>query len=396
MNLLGLRVSVTPWSVDRADERGVALVGVLLLLMMMSALAAALGVSGHTETLVARNHQSATQARAAAEAGLNHAVEVVTTYIFQWSSHPEGYANADAAVDGLLGNTGLLTPEGLTVGATYTLAGAVNTSYQAFVMDEDDPARGTDATTLPDAAPADQEDGVATTDNNRALIVRAVGTSLNNTVVTLEVHIGPIDLPAIVTNGDFTISGNATIAGTEGDVHSNGSLTISGGSATITGDASASGALNCASPCSQVAGDETAGAIPLPVPAVRASEYRMYADYLLNSSGQIMCEAAAGCGAYADGALVCDAVADATTCRNTYGWTWNSGSSTWNLSWNTPTNPDGTYYAETDVSISGSPGDAADPVQITIIAVGSIDISGNPDLAPDTPELLFVDRKSVV
>src|SRR3972149_6989807 len=62
-------------------RRGPALIGVLLLLMMMAALAAALGMSGRTETLVARNHASAAQARTAAEAGLNHAVQVVVDHI---------------------------------------------------------------------------------------------------------------------------------------------------------------------------------------------------------------------------------------------------------------------------------------------------------------------------
>jgi hypothetical protein len=381
-----------------ADERGVALMGVLLMLMMMSALAAALGVSGHTETLVSRNHQSSTQARLAAEAGLNHAVEVVGTYIFEWKSN--GYANADAAVDGLLANTALLTPDGFTPGATYTLPNVLITSYQAYVMDEDDGdlppnGRGSDASTLPNADPADREDGDPTTDMNRSLIIRAVGSSLNNATVTLEAVIGPIDLPAIVTNGGFTLSGNATIGGTEGSVHTNGNLVISGGSATITGDASASGTLTCSSPCSQVAGDETPGAAPLPVPVVRASDYRMYSEYLLNSTGNMLCDNPAGCSVpgVAYGALVCAGAGNG--CRNAYGWTWNSGSSTWELSWNTPTTPNGTYYAQTDVSVSGSPGSPGTPIQITIIAEGSIDISGNPDLAPHTPELLFVTNEDL-
>jgi hypothetical protein len=384
-----------------ADERGAALMGVLLLMMIMSALAAALGVSGQTETLVARNHQSATQGRLAAEAGLNRAVEVVSTYIFEWKSH--GYATADAAVDGLLANTALLTPEGFTPGATYTLADVLNTSYQAYVMDEDDDdlppnGRGSDASTLTgDGVAANDEDGSETTDNNRSLVIRAVGSSLNNTTVTLEAVIGPVELPAIVTNGNFTISGNATVAGLEGSVHTNGNLTISGGSASISGDASATGTLTCAAPCSQVAGDETPGAIPLTVPTVRAEDYRMYAEYLLDSTGNMLCDNSAGCTVpdpdVAYEAVVCTGAGNG--CRNAYGWTWNAGSGTWALSWNTPTTPNGTYYAKTDVSVSGSPGSPASPIEVTIIAEGSIDISGNPDFLPHTPELLFVTNEDL-
>ncbi len=93
-----------PWSPRRRAagtyERGSALIGVLLLLMMMSALAAALGVSGQTETLISRNQRAAAQAQAAAEAGLNHAVELATTYIFEWKAN--GFPDADAAIDALL------------------------------------------------------------------------------------------------------------------------------------------------------------------------------------------------------------------------------------------------------------------------------------------------------
>jgi hypothetical protein len=51
---------------------------------------------------------------------------------------------------------------------------------------------------------------------------------------------------------------------------------------------------------------------------------------------------------------------------------------------------DGTYYVEGDASMSGSPGTAGTPISLSIIAEGNIDISGNPDIQPDAPELLFV------
>ena len=87
--------------VTRSDERGSALIMVLLLLMMMSALAAALAVGGQTETFISRNQRSGAQAHAAAEAGLNHAVELATTYIFEWNAN--GFMPAPtAAVNALL------------------------------------------------------------------------------------------------------------------------------------------------------------------------------------------------------------------------------------------------------------------------------------------------------
>ena len=71
-------------SVEQSNERGSALILVLLVLMMMSALTAALTVNGRTETLISRNQRAGAQAQAAAEAGLNHAVKLATTFIFEW------------------------------------------------------------------------------------------------------------------------------------------------------------------------------------------------------------------------------------------------------------------------------------------------------------------------
>src|SRR5688500_16833809 len=91
----------TPRSIARhRDEHGSALLGVMLLLMLMSALAAALAVSGETETLISRNQQSGARAQAAAEAGLSHALDLATTFIFEWKNN--GFGSADAAIDSLL------------------------------------------------------------------------------------------------------------------------------------------------------------------------------------------------------------------------------------------------------------------------------------------------------
>ena len=267
--------------VHRPGERGSALIGVLLLLMMMSALAAALGVSGQTETLVARNHQSAAQARVAAEAGLNHAAQVVVDDLRPWQAN--GFASVDAALDELLlgpdkvsgseatdADNGSLAALGLGnfLGDKVGIAGAINVEYEARIMDEDDPARGTAMHLLLDDGDAtNDEDGDPLNDANRTLIVRAIGYAPDNTSVTLEAVIAPLPLPALVTGGDLTIAGNPTITGSAGSVHSNAALEISGNNALLSGDASASGTLDCKDPCSQVLGTTTEGAAELALPA---------------------------------------------------------------------------------------------------------------------------------
>lgn len=371
--------------VEQPDERGSALIGVLLLLMMMSALAAALGVSGQTETLISRNQRSGAQARAAAEAGLNHAVELATTYIFEWKAN--GAGSAEEAVDRLLwgpdlasgtvatdadngslgtrveanGVVSITAAEEIPLGKWLLITGGIivercvnSTCYEASIMD--------------DAGAALGEDSDLFNDINQTLIIRATGYGPDNSMVTLEALIGPFPLGALVTNGNLNITGSVAISGTEGNVHTNGNLTI-GGSAAISGTATATGTYT-----GTVSG--TGGAPELPIPPVRASDYRQYADFILTSSGTMT--------NLAGTVLVC--------CNN---WSWDSAAGPgpgpagqWSIGSTAPAN--GTYYVQGSVRITGSPGSAMTPVLLTLIAEGSIDISGSPDIAADTPELLFV------
>ena len=365
--------------VERPAERGSALVSVLLLLMLMSALVAALGVSGQTETQLSRNQRSGAQAQAAAEAGLNHAVELATRYIFEWRANgildgadvdidgineaiqallkgPDGVTGTeeDDADNGSLGvRTGIDATEALPKGTRVEIDGAPGVEYEAFLMDDEEtPVVGALA-----------EDGDPFNDVNQRLIVRATGYGPDNTTVTLEAVISPIPLPGIVTNGDLQIEGNAvTIGGASGGVHSNGDMVISGSGDNLGGTVSISGAYD---------GPEDLGAIEgaaqLPVPQVRASDYRAHANFVLTSSGTMTDLA---------GNPACTVPGD--PCEN-----WDFADGAWSFGNQEP--PDGTYYVEGDVSIRNSP-----TVTMTIIAEGSIDIGGNPTLTPQTPELLFV------
>ena len=244
----------------------------------------------------------------------------------------------------------LNTPQSIVAGGTAT--------YEAFILD--------------DEADAPDEDGLSWNDINETLIVRAIGyardgTTDETTKVVLEALIGPVPIPAIVSDGDLTISGNVDIDGTNGGVHSNSDLTIAGGAASVATTITASGTYT-----GSLAG--SGGAAPLPVQPVLASDYLTDADFILTSSGTMTDQA---------GAVLCT-WSGSTPCNN---WDFNSGSGEWSFS-GTP--PDGTYYVEGAVRISGNHGSNGDPLQITIIAEGSIDISGNQDFTPDTPDLLFV------
>ncbi len=341
---------IHPVSIGR-DERGVALVAVLLLLMLMSALAAALAVSGRTDTLVVRNHQTAAQARASAEAGLNHGVQVALAYIR--SLPPQDVPNQ---LDVLLTTPGLLAP-GLTLGASVSIDGASDRDarYEVFILDDDDPSVAGDD-------PDIDEDGDPFIDVNMTLVVRAVGYASNNATVTLEAVIGPVKWPAILTNGDLTISGNPDISGDEGSVHANGDLTIAG-SVTVSGYATASGAYDATKSKPKIDGKSGGGNPVIVVPPISAADYRTTADFILESDGSITNQG---------GTLLC--AAGDKGCHGGYGWTFKGGNG-WDLDGDSPTA--GTYYVEGAASIKGNLAPHGDKAPaVTILAEGSIDVAG--------------------
>ena len=70
-----------------------ALIGVILLLILASGVCAALAVSGKTETMAAYNLDTSAQARAAAQAGLTAAIQVVITNLNPTALDPTDAVN---------------------------------------------------------------------------------------------------------------------------------------------------------------------------------------------------------------------------------------------------------------------------------------------------------------
>ena len=372
------------------EEQGIALIGVLVLLAIVIASTAALVVSEQTEVAISQNHEMAAQAQVAAEAGLNHAVDVALTSLRQWQ--PNGFGTpADAMTSLLLGpdnlsgtvatdaDNGSLEAAGIPrPPARVALAGTLGAQYEARMYDEDDPARGLTLTA------ADlvriTEDNLPTTDGNTQIVVQAIGYATDGSATTLEALIIPIDAPAIVSNGDLEIRGNTSIVGANGSVHANGDLAVQG-NPTISSDATASGGFTVTgSPT--IGGDSGGGLSPYPVSSVSALDYKWMADYILKADGKMT----DGTGTI----TICDAWVVATACE-TAGYMWVfAGANGWTASSVGVNSDNQTWYAETDVATTGSTGTVADPLNITIIAEGNIDIAGNGVVEADTPGLLFV------
>ena len=196
------------------------MIGVLLLLVIISASTAALTVSGRTEIAISRNYEMATQAQVAAESGLNHALDVALTSLRNWQ--PNGFASPNDAMtsfllgpdnlsgtvatdadNGSLEATGIPRPPG-----RLALAGALGAQYEARIYDEDDPARGLTLTAADLVRIA--ENGQLATDGNTQVVVQAIGYAADGSMTTLEALIIPVDSPAIVSNGDLEVRGNVS------------------------------------------------------------------------------------------------------------------------------------------------------------------------------------------
>jgi hypothetical protein len=386
-------MTVRPCASRVVSESGMALIAVLLLLLIVSAATAALAISGQTESMIAANYEMAAQAQAAAEAGMSHAVDLAQTELTAWQGN--GFASAGAAMtslllgpDGLAGTAGTDADNGSleTLGIPRTpgsilLTGAAGTGYQARLFDEDDPARGL---TL---GAADLvrigEDGLATANANTRLVIQATGFAANGVSTTIEATLDAVTSGAagIVSGGSLTVTGSARILGTNGGVHANVDLDLDG-DADVAQDAVASGDYTQSG--SATVGGMASGGEPLhPITPVAAIDHQPGADYILKSDGTMRDQA---------NTIICDASGAASACEDAgYLWTY-MGPTEWRVSTNVlDANGDNkTYYLETDATITGSPGNAGDPLNITIIAEGDIDISGHPTIEADTPGLLFV------
>ena len=334
-----------------------ALVAVMLLLMAMSALAAALAISSATETMIAANHQSAAQARSAAEAGLTHAVDMTLEYLSGWQSD---FDSIEVALDELLSDpamwidgfdevlNGVVLAGEATTFSSIAYSGGSFTSimYEAVLLD-DDAADSRDVILTSDDIARMSENDDPLDDNNKKFVIRAIGYAGGNAVAAVEATIAARQMPAILSDDDFDAAGSFGVSGGRGTIHTNKDFTNTG---------TAWDAEGCtASATSEDAAECEPGEATIDVPDVRACTYAPTADYVLHADGTMTTVSTAGTCAFDDAtdewvATFVDVAAACSPCAG--GWTFASG--VWTLD-STPT--EGVFYIEgkdTDVKISAN------------------------------------------
>src|SRR3989442_240130 len=314
-------------------QTGVILVTTLLLLILLTGVAltslATLGVNlSQSQNLV-----STKQAFQLAEAGVQYAQKYLNQHQTLWST----YASP--------------TPQTLIPSTTLTGLGTFTVSVQ---------------------------DG-----GNGSLQVTSTGTASNNAqaVIAGLVVLGPyVPEDAVTADQNLTVSGNATIAGTNGGGHAKGNHTHSSPpsintNATAYFNYTATGTPNVNG---VAAGNQTIAAIPL----MQASMFSASHDFRLSWDGNVYNQAGIA-QPLSGGSWNCwsfSSTAPTTKKKKKKASTVSPTTPpVWTLS--CPSTINGTLYFQTDVSIPTSLGTTQTPWVTTLIAEGSIDLTAQSVIA---------------
>ncbi len=347
------------------SERGVALIIVLLLLAVMSAMATGMTVNSQVEITMATNEAYHAGARAAAEGGLNRAIQAIvadtTTDLLAGEDGDPGTADD--------GDMGFLLPD--FSGWPEAIGTKGQYSYTIEILDDDN--------NLLYATPLSaeqrlqmEEDGDPADNENTRLILRATGFGPNGTVVRISRILESQDdqditenvtfsNPAILVDGDLTLDGNIHVRGAEGNVHVNGNIVKTGAAGDVSGDITATGTLTYNNNFT-AGGAMDGGRASVTVPEINAIDYIDHADYLLKVVGGV--------------AVTLNK--DGTACTVCGAWSYSGG--TWTTTSNSAS--PGTYYVEGQVTIAASSG-ALVSKALSVIATGSIDVQGRSLIRPE-------------
>jgi hypothetical protein len=372
---------------------------VLLMMAVLSGLATGYAMNGQTEAAMAANEVYYAGARAAAEAGLNRAMEgIINNTTQNLLAGPDGLATATPAdaVNADNGNIMSMTTLFASAGP-YALDAAGQYTYIIEVLDDDDPALyQTALTTAQKTSMGEMVTDSPDVDDNERLILRATGFGPKGTMMrimrelqsvsnVINTNTSSLSNPAVLVDGDLTISGNIHIQGTEGNVHANGSMTLSGNAADVSGDATATGTFTHNNNW-EAEGAMGSGYDAITVPNISAADYASHADYILTSSNTILYGPA-----HPEVVAGTRTVNSTCTCSGS-GWTGSGGN--WSISGNSAMS--GTFYSQGDVTISGSPGKKGTEIALSVIAEGSITVSGTPKFKPENDvKIQFVTNKDL-
>lgn len=347
-------------------QGGVALPMALIVLVVLTSLAAAVLAVGTSETTIATNHMLTAQALALAEAGLESAFTAINSSLTGTS--------LVAAATSSFANLTVTAPTGaLATLGTYTV------QYKSI---------GTNTVEVVSTG--------TTTQGGARRILRALMTSNLNSVT------------AVLSEGNVGISGNVEVAGSCGSVHSNANLTVSGGASLISQNATASGAYSGPTGPPQVGGTSGGTRPKKVVPVITPATYRAQALSKMASDSTMYLYDFSAAGAItrtqiSGGTTTVTALATLGNNDTYLGWKFKSAGG---ISWEftgadqpgtstsaAPENPSkAVFYVNGKAVISADAGTAGSRWNATVISTGDLDVTSTSDpfIAAAMNDLIFV------
>jgi len=227
------------------------------------------------------------------------------------------------------------------------------------------------------------DDGIANTDVDDTVVITSTGTRNGVTTSIQAVINRPTYNPpsAITTAGNLTGSGSFTVQGTCGSIHTNGTFDQSGGSGTVTQKVTSSGVCTGAECIAS-------GSAEHPIPIVNPADYKVHANYVLQSDGSILDQSTGNVYTNSGPNWTYSTSGDGNTL---FGDISRTGAGLWKM--NGTDLAEGIFYVEGDINVLGTP----DPYQVTIFSEGYIDFGGNGDIvnyqggpSPDIDQLFLI------
>jgi hypothetical protein len=346
---------------------GMALAAAIFGVLMVSLLTAGAYTFTDLSNRATRNREDAALALRVAQSGATHAVSLLRSQLRDTSFNRllRGFDNNAAATadNGLfIGYPGLGDPLALPATGRATQGGTY------FVKIENDP--------LEQAAPF--------TDSNGRIVLRCTGVTAAGSRAVIEMVIRIIwPLPALAFDGDTEISGNPTISGACGDIHVNGFVKI-GGTTTVNSKMTVNGSWD--SPSGKLKDASNTNIAPtasanIPIPTMLAADYCGSADFVMMHDGRVFVRSTGVTHNYNSSGSYPGVTGWKTGNPNSAEVIWESTSNTITAGSYCfqahPTNGRGA-----SVSLSHNPGTASNPLRLSIIATGSVQMSGNPYMRP--------------
>ena len=330
-----------------------ALAAAMFAIVVASILGAGMLAFANLSTQATVNQERATRAVQVADAGVAHALGLL-----RGSLKSQSFTRILRGGDNIVptADDSLFINYGLPVGDEIPLTGKAFQGHTYFVTVRDDPADG---------------DMNASTDLNGRVLVRCTVLTNDGASVEVTAILGATPMPAFAADGNVNFSGSPQVRGARGGAHANGNIHASGGGpiistqATATGSATGTWRLPDGSPAPVLSFQPEVG-----IPDLNPMDYCVGAEFRLLSTGTAT-----------NGAGMLIAVPS--------GWSYDAGTKLWTLAGGSSV--DGTYCVQGNAAITGNTGSAVVPRKMTVLATGSIEVTGTPFITADHEDgILFM------